>query len=108
MPIYEYRCQSCEIVFDVLQSINAEPLTKCQECDGAVTKLVSRSAFQLKGSGWYVTDYAQKSGDPQGNASTTHEKTDSPADKKPASDNAKSTTTETGKKTSSSEASSSV
>ena len=105
MPIYEYHCQSCDSIRELLQNITAEPLGECQECAGPVTKLVSRSAFQLKGSGWYVTDYAQKSGNPQGYASTTHEKTDSPADTKPASDNAKSTTTakptETGKITTS-------
>ncbi|MDY0297650.1 MAG: zinc ribbon domain-containing protein [Acidobacteriota bacterium] len=60
MPIYEYRCTQCGRTFEVLQRINAEPLQQCIHCGGKVEKLVSASSFQLKGSGWYVTDYAHK------------------------------------------------
>lgn len=59
MPIYEYRCPTCG-VFDVMQRITAKPLRKCPSCKGKVTKLISSTAFQLKGTGWYVTDYANK------------------------------------------------
>jgi putative FmdB family regulatory protein len=60
MPIYEYRCPNCG-VFDVMQKITEQPLKKCPRCKKAkVSKLISNTAFQLKGSGWYVTDYANK------------------------------------------------
>lgn len=61
MPLYEYRCKKCDNIFEVLQKINEEPLTKCLYCQGEVEKLVSVSSFQLKGSGWYVNDYKNKS-----------------------------------------------
>src|SRR5207247_8093129 len=61
MPIYEYRCTSCGAVTEVLQrSMSDKPLKKCPKCSGEVEKLISRSSFHLKGSGWYVTDYARK------------------------------------------------
>jgi putative FmdB family regulatory protein len=59
MPIYEYRCAKCGD-FDVMQKITEKPLRKCPTCKGKVAKLLSNTAFQLKGSGWYVTDYAGK------------------------------------------------
>ncbi len=60
MPIYEYKCNTCDKTFETMQKINAEPLTKCMYCQGDVEKLISRSSFQLKGSGWYVSDYKNK------------------------------------------------
>lgn len=61
MPLYEYRCKQCKKSFEVLQKINSEPLEKCMHCNGDVEKLISVSSFQLKGSGWYITDYKNKS-----------------------------------------------
>lgn len=60
MPIYEYACEKCGDHLEVLQKISDKPLTRCSKCRGKVRKVVSRSSFQLKGSGWYVTDYASK------------------------------------------------
>jgi putative FmdB family regulatory protein len=60
MPIYEYECTQCHHVFEVLQKFSEKPLRKCRHCSGRLQKLVSQSAFHLKGSGWYVTDYANK------------------------------------------------
>ena len=60
MPLYEYRCNECKKEFEVLQKITAEPLEKCLYCGGNVEKLISTTSFQLKGSGWYVTDYKKK------------------------------------------------
>ena len=57
MPIYEYRCTSCGHTLEVIQKINDKPLKKCTECSGALEKLISRSAFQLKGGGWYNEGY---------------------------------------------------
>lgn len=69
MPIYEYQCDSCGRIQEVMQKISEKPLTKCSHCNGKMRKLVSHSTFHLKGTGWYVTDYAGKS---QGRESTSN------------------------------------
>ena len=62
MPIYEYQCEKCG-EFEVTQRITEAPLKKCPTCKRKVKKLISNTSFQLKGSGWYVTDYARKGKD---------------------------------------------
>ncbi|HPU30690.1 MAG TPA: zinc ribbon domain-containing protein, partial [Syntrophorhabdaceae bacterium] len=57
MPIYEYQCESCGNHFEILQKITDPPLTECKFCKGKLNKLISNCAFQLKGTGWYATDY---------------------------------------------------
>ncbi len=59
MPIYEYSCQKCGVV-EVTQRITEKALAKCPTCKSRVKKLISNTSFQLKGTGWYVTDYARK------------------------------------------------
>src|SRR5271168_1522066 len=59
MPIYEYLCQSCGKKFEVLQKFSDEPILIHEVCGGKVDKLISTSALQFKGSGWYVNDYAK-------------------------------------------------
>jgi putative FmdB family regulatory protein len=59
MPIYEYLCQLCGKKFEVLQKFSDEPIRTHEECGGTVDKLISTSALQFKGSGWYVNDYAK-------------------------------------------------
>ncbi len=59
MPIYEYQCTKCGEVFEAFQKINDRPLTQCKFCNSRVEKLISHSSFQLKGGGWYLTDYAR-------------------------------------------------
>ena len=61
MPIYEYECTKCGNIEEALQKFSDNPLTKCNHCSGKLHKLVSQSTFHLKGTGWYVTDYADKS-----------------------------------------------
>ena len=61
MPIYEYNCSKCG-VFEVTQRITEDPLKKCPSCRSKVRKLISNTSFQLKGSGWYVTDYGRGKG----------------------------------------------
>jgi len=61
MPIYEYECTKCGNIEEALQKFSDKPLTRCAHCQGKLTKLVSQSSFHLKGSGWYATDYANKS-----------------------------------------------
>jgi putative FmdB family regulatory protein len=62
MPIYEYQCQTCGRRSEELQKMADAPLTECKVCGGPLKRLVSSPAVQFKGSGWYVTDYARKSG----------------------------------------------
>src|SRR5580698_1151861 len=59
MPIYEYLCRSCGKKFEVLQKFSDEPVLIHEECGGEVDKLISTSALNFKGSGWYVNDYAK-------------------------------------------------
>ena len=61
MPIYEYACGSCGFEGEYLQKVSDPLLTVCPQCGKATfTKLVSAAGFQLKGSGWYVTDFRDK------------------------------------------------
>ncbi len=57
MPIYEYRCNNCERIIEVMQKFSDKPLTRCPACSGRITRLISNCSFHLKGTGWYVTDY---------------------------------------------------
>ena len=77
MPIYEYRCLDCDHEFERMQKFSDPPADSCPSCTGAVQKLISRSAFHLKGDGWYVTDYARKSGS---NGSSSSDNSDSNSD----------------------------
>ena len=61
MPLYEYQCDACGRRFEVIQKFSDAPIEACRECGkGPVHKLLSSPAIQFKGSGWYITDYAQK------------------------------------------------
>ncbi len=93
MPIYEYECTKCGHQTETLQKFSDSPLTECDMCHGKLKKLISHNSFHLKGTGWYVTDYASKTKGSSGNS--------------PKSDNNASGTTskdssETSKKTDSS------
>ena len=76
MPVYEYECGKCGVI-EVSQRIVEPALTKCPTCRRKVRRLISSTSFQLKGSGWYVTDYARsgskKDGDGDGKAATASE-----------------------------------
>ena len=65
MPIYEYQCGKCG-VFEVTQRITENPLKKCPTCKSKVERIISNTSFVLKGSGWYITDYARS-----GNSNTS-------------------------------------
>lgn len=64
MPIFEYECTECGERTEHLQLSSDSPLVECPQCGGVLRKLLSVPAFQFKGSGWYVTDYAGKGKDP--------------------------------------------
>jgi len=93
MPIYEYQCQKCG-TFEVTQRITEKPLGKCPNCKGKVKKLISNTSFQLKGTGWYVTDYARKdkgAGKGENGAkSSTDSKSESKSESKTESSSGKS------------------
>ncbi len=61
MPIYEYQCAKCGKIEEAIQRFSDKPLKTCNSCSGKLHKLISHSTFQLKGSGWYATDYSGKS-----------------------------------------------
>ena len=73
MPLYEYKCDKCGQVIEVRQRFSDEPLTVHEICGGNLERLISMSAFQLKGSGWYATDYAKGNG--SGSAKSEDSKT---------------------------------
>jgi putative FmdB family regulatory protein len=85
MPIYAYKCGSCGHAKDVLQKISDAPLTACPAC-GADTfsKQVTAAGFQLKGSGWYATDFRGGSGAAAAAAPATDSSASKPADSTPA------------------------
>jgi len=92
MPLYEYECTKCGRVEEAFQRFSDKPLSKCRHCSGKLQKLISQSAFHLKGSGWYVTDYANKSksssSKPQKAESASSESGASSTDSKTAKDSA--------------------
>jgi putative FmdB family regulatory protein len=95
MPIYEYQCAACGRVVERWQKISEAPLTTCPDCGGGLSKLISSCSFQLKGSGWYVTDYHGKS-----SSSTTGSNGDGakPAEPAPATGESKTETPAPAKK----------
>jgi putative FmdB family regulatory protein len=63
MPLHEYQCSKCDKVFEVRQKFSDPPVTVHEGCGGSVVRLLSAPAFQLKGSGWYATDYPKGGGE---------------------------------------------
>ena len=95
MPLYEYQCQKCGHRFERIQRFSDPLVKKCPECGGKVEQLISAPAVQFKGSGWYVTDYAKKSGTPpsgkngsdiKAESSESKSESKSEGDSKPKSD----------------------
>ena len=98
MPLYEYRCESCEHQFEVIQKFSDPHVSVCPKCGGGpVVKLISSPAFTFKGTGFYITDYARKDqgkGEQEkssGSSSATSEKADKASESKPASSDTAST-----------------
>jgi putative FmdB family regulatory protein len=103
MPIYEYQCRKCNAHVEILQKITDKPLVKCRNCGGRLEKQWSSTSFQLKGTGWYVTDYAGKKAETKEEskkADTEVKKADTKEEK-----SAKSESASTGDKASSDKAS---
>jgi putative FmdB family regulatory protein len=102
MPIYEYSCNKCGKTIEVIQKFNDRPLKKHQDCGGALTKLISASGFQFKGTGWYVTDYARKGkgGDSDGATESSKEASKDSSAKSESASKAESTSSESSRKSS--------
>jgi putative FmdB family regulatory protein len=79
MPIYEYVCEKCGSRTEAIQKVSDPPLKKCKKCRGKLEKIFSRTSFQLKGSGWYVSDYSNK---PTTSAGNTEKGTEKKTEKK--------------------------
>lgn len=94
MPIYEYRCHECDEVSEVLHKLSDPAPETCPECgaDGTLSKLISRSAFHLKGAGWYADGYGAGNGNGK-------KKSDSPAPSEPKSSSSDGDTKSTSTKT---------
>lgn len=82
MPIYEYECKNCGKVMEAYQQFSDAPLEKCECCSGKLQKIISHSTFHLKGTGWYVTDYANRSGGSAPSAETQTQKASATKGKK--------------------------
>lgn len=89
MPIYEYVCEKCGSLIEVIQKVSDERLKRCRSCRGKLEKVVSRTSFQLKGSGWYLTDYSRSNAESASKDSKDKtEKTDKSESKKEAKSSA--------------------
>lgn len=97
MPLYEYQCSKCDKIFEVIEKFADAPMTVHEGCGGKVERLLSAPAFQLKGSGWYATDYPKGGGEKKdekgANGASDPKDSKSPESKpesKPAASEAKS------------------
>ena len=97
MPLHEYQCSKCDKVFEVRQKFSDPPVTVHEGCGGSVVRLLSAPAFQLKGSGWYATDYPKSGGEKKdekgangASDSKDSKSQESKSDSKPAASEAKS------------------
>ena len=89
MPIYEYACSACGHQLEALQKISDAPLLKCPECgEDTLSKQISKVAFQLKGTGWYETDFKDKKKPADKDASKGETKSDTKTESKSKSDSA--------------------
>lgn len=62
MPMYAYRCQKCGHEEEHIQRFSDDPISKCEECGGPTKRVITGTAFQLKGGGWYADGYASTGG----------------------------------------------
>jgi putative FmdB family regulatory protein len=103
MPIYEFKCETCSHIDEVLMKINDPAPEKCSECGAKVHKIMSQTSFSLKGTGWYVTDYknqgqSKETKEPlenkevKGQEASPETKESKPAEIKPAAETSSSET----------------
>lgn len=92
MPLYEYQCDSCGSVFEVMQKFSDNPLTLHEKCGGQVHRLLSAPALQFKGSGWYITDYARGAKSADNGSKSSESKTESSSKPESKSDSGTAST----------------
>jgi putative FmdB family regulatory protein len=105
VPLYEYRCKDCGHQFEKIQSFSAPDEKECPVCKGPLERLISASAIQFKGSGWYVNDYAAKpkgggssmKASADGDSKSSDSKSDSKSGDKPASTSSDSSNSSSSK-----------
>jgi putative FmdB family regulatory protein len=97
MPLYEYQCSKCDKIFEMIEKFSDAPLTVHEGCGGRVERLLSAPSFQLKGSGWYATDYPKGGGEKKGDTASNgaseskdSKSSESKSDSKPAASETKS------------------
>jgi len=95
MPLYEYKCRKCGECFEEIRKFSDPPLTTHERCGGELKKLLSPPAIQFKGTGWYVTDYAKKSGEPQDTKQDPDQKKTEKAEKGAKTEKAKMASSDT-------------
>ncbi|MCK5914129.1 MAG: zinc ribbon domain-containing protein [Desulfuromusa sp.] len=78
MPLYEYKCEDCGLNFEVRQKFSDKPIVSCRQCGGEVKKMISQTAFALKGGGWYQQGYSQGTSDSTPSESSSDARTSSP------------------------------
>jgi len=97
VPIYEYACKKCGHQAEIWQKFSDPLISKCELCHGKMKKIISQSTFHLKGSGWYVTDYASKRGGKE-TKSTKSDKDTGSKETKSAADKSEKKSPSTGDK----------
>ena len=103
MPLYEYECDACAHRFERIQKFSDPLVDVCPKCGGTVRKLLSSPAIQFKGSGWYITDYAKKSGSVESSSSSSGTKSEGSDKKSEGSDKSSDKSTSSDKSSGSSE-----
>lgn len=92
MPLYEYHCSKCDKTIEVMRKFSDPPLTEHEDCGGTLERLLSAPAFQLKGTGWYLTDYGKGGTKPAPESKSGESK---PAESKDSVSKSSETTSET-------------
>jgi putative FmdB family regulatory protein len=99
MPIYEYQCTACGHSLEAIQKMSEAPLTECPKChDASLQKLVSAAGFQLKGTGWYATDFRNKGKPEASKPATDTAKTETKTDSGSSTATATTTSTDSSSK----------
>jgi putative FmdB family regulatory protein len=97
MPIYEYECKKCHHRFEKIQKFSDPHVKKCPECGGPIEQVITAPAVQFKGTGWYVTDYAKKSGSMGSSSNGEPSKNDSGSSSSDSGDSSSSSSKDSNK-----------
>ena len=98
MPLYDYQCKKCGHRFEKIQKFSDPEIKECPQCGGEVERLLSAPAVQFKGTGWYVTDYARKSGGSNASASSDKSEKSTSSDTQTGAKKTESSPTKTDSK----------